>query len=361
MCSDRLKLSIVIPVFNAEKFIRKCIRSVLRQTYPYYEVVIINDGSTDQSLNICNEIKEKDSRILVISQPNSGSAKARRVGIDHATGDYVMFLDADDYFCVKNALEVVCTAIEKTGADLVQFSYQKKLRFVKKVCPCVNAPLLQEHNDFMNNHYPMLLGSYYEGAKITASLYDKAYKRSLFDGVISSSDTRYIFMGDDVYLNLHILRHVQKAYFIPECLYSYQCLTGGTKRFNKHYMEDYDIVKQTQLYFIQELGPQYAWKQDMEYFCHAETAWCMYAYSIDIVRFCSGDREKSVEMIRRCFDYQWIRNAISYFLETSITDSYSPTLEKIHLLTSQNPEAYYEIAEQRKEKKDLKYLVRKFL
>lgn len=361
MRSNRMKLSIVIPVYNAEKFISKCIRSVLRQTYPNFEIVIINDGSTDQSLNICNELKEKDSRILVISQPNSGSAKARRVGIDHATGDYVMFLDADDYFCTKNAFEIVCNAIENTGADLIQFSYQKKLRFVKRVCPCVKTPLLQDHNDFMNNHYPMLLGSYYEDAKITASLYDKAYKRSLFDEAISSSDTCYIFMGDDVYLNLHILCHVQKAFFIPDCLYSYQCLTGGTKRFNKHYMEDYDIVKKTQLHFIRQLGAQYAWKQDMEYYCHAETAWCMYAYSIDIVRFCDGNREKAIAMISQCFSYQWIRTAITYFSENVISDTYTPTLEKIRLLTEENPSSYYELAEQRKEKKDLKYFVRKFL
>lgn len=361
MQQDCPKLSVVIPVYNAEKYIRKCIKSVLCQTYPHFEVIIVNDGSSDHSFDICNDLKTHDDRIVLVSQPNGGSAKARRVGIEHANGDYVMFLDADDYFCSQDAFKIVQTTVEQTSADLIQFSYQKKLRFIRRKCRRVESRLFQEHRDFMNNHYPMLLGSYYEGAKLTASLYDKAYKRSLFDGVVSSENTPHIFMGDDVYLNLHILQNVQKACFIPDCLYSYQCLTGGTKRFNSHYMEDYDIVKAAQLKTIQQLAPRYSWKQDMEYYCHAETAWCMYAYCIDIVKASDGNRENAIEVIEKCLQYSWIKRAIEYFTHTEITDTYAPTLDRIRLLVERNPVAYYETAIQQKEKKDLKYYARKFL
>ena len=94
---NSIKLSIIVPVYNSEKFLNKCINSLINQTIKNIEIILINDGSSDNSLNICNEFAKKDSRIKVFSQENSGQATARNVGLDNATGEYITFTDADDW------------------------------------------------------------------------------------------------------------------------------------------------------------------------------------------------------------------------------------------------------------------------
>ena len=354
-----IKISVVIPIYNGEPFIGKCLKSVLSQTYQNIEVILVNDGSRDNSLQLCNAIAQKDPRVKVISQPNGGSAKARRVGIAHATGEYVMFVDVDDFYCCKDAIETVAGYLAEKDVDVLQFSYQKKLHFVRKAIPCVATAIYQNRDEFMTNHYPMLLGSYYGGSCLTASMYDKAYRRTLFDGVLSAEQTQYIFIGDDVYLNLHILENVRSAYFIPDVFYTYQALTGGTKRFNTHYMEDYQVVKDNQLYFIEKYREQFPWKQDMEYYCHAETVWCFYAQTLEITKH--FNESEALRMIETCFDYDWVRRSAAYFETTEIKDTYEPTLQKIRMLLHGDTRAYYEEAVKVNKRRKWKDCLRKFL
>ncbi len=111
--------SIIIPVYNVEKYLRECLESVLCQTYEDWEVICINDGSTDGSATILEEYAAKDSRFKVISQPNGGLSAARNTGLDAASGDYVLFLDSDDYL-EKEALQIVANNL--TDEDLICFS-----------------------------------------------------------------------------------------------------------------------------------------------------------------------------------------------------------------------------------------------
>lgn len=92
-----MKISIIIPIYNAERTLSKCINSLLKQTFLNFEILLINDGSTDNSLNICNEYLVKDKRVKVISQLNKGVSAARNKGVDEASGDYLCFVDADDW------------------------------------------------------------------------------------------------------------------------------------------------------------------------------------------------------------------------------------------------------------------------
>jgi len=95
------KISVVIPVYNVENFIFKCLDSVLRQTYSDFEVVLIDDGSTDESGNICDMYAQKDKRFKVLHKHNEGAGQSRNVGINNVNGDYLVFLDADDYISEK--------------------------------------------------------------------------------------------------------------------------------------------------------------------------------------------------------------------------------------------------------------------
>lgn len=95
--SETHKISIIVPVYNAECFLRRCVESVLSQSYTNTEIILVDDGSTDSSLRICREFEDRDSRIKVISQQNRGAAAARNAGIASATGDIISFVDSDDY------------------------------------------------------------------------------------------------------------------------------------------------------------------------------------------------------------------------------------------------------------------------
>ena len=89
-------VSIIILVYNSELYLNRCLDSVLSQRYTHLEVLLIDDGSTDHSLNICREYAAKDNRIRVVHQDNQGASAARNTGLDHATGEYIMFCDSDD-------------------------------------------------------------------------------------------------------------------------------------------------------------------------------------------------------------------------------------------------------------------------
>ncbi len=111
-------VSIVVAVYNAEKFIHKCVDSLLAQTYPHLEVILVDDGSPDRCGAICDEYAARDSRVKVYHQPNGGVAVARQTGIDHATGDYVIHADPDDWV-EPNMIEELLANAQETGADMV--------------------------------------------------------------------------------------------------------------------------------------------------------------------------------------------------------------------------------------------------
>ena len=90
-------VSIIIPVFNTEVYLNQCIESILKQSYHNIELILVNDGSSDESLNICKEYAEKDARIIVKDIPNGGASRARNIGLECATGDLIWFVDADDW------------------------------------------------------------------------------------------------------------------------------------------------------------------------------------------------------------------------------------------------------------------------
>ena len=116
------RISIIIPVYNVEPYIDRCLNSVVNQTYDNIEIIVVIDGSEDGSEKICIEYAERDDRIILIKQENRGLSAARNTGLSYVTGEYIMFVDSDDYvekdFCV-----LPLQRLKETGSDIVSFDY----------------------------------------------------------------------------------------------------------------------------------------------------------------------------------------------------------------------------------------------
>lgn len=119
----QVEISVIVPIYNAQNYMEKAIESLINQTFKNIEIILVNDGSTDKSKNICEKYSEKDKRIVVINKPNRGQADARNTGMKIAKGNYIMFLDADDLY-KPNSCEIMYNAIEKSNADYAIGNYR---------------------------------------------------------------------------------------------------------------------------------------------------------------------------------------------------------------------------------------------
>ncbi|SMC83685.1 glycosyltransferase family 2 protein [Papillibacter cinnamivorans] len=170
---NSLLISVIIPVYNARPYLRRCLDSVLSQTYTQLEIILVDDGSTDGSGDICEEYIKKDTRIKVLHQENRGQSAARNAGLDIARGDCVGFVDADDWI-YPHMYRDLLESIEKTGADIAQCRYI-----------CADADLPSE--DFCYSDILLLKGPDIIQAAfletVSWSLCDKLYRAELWKTV----------------------------------------------------------------------------------------------------------------------------------------------------------------------------------
>ena len=116
--TDNLPLiSVVLPVYNVENYLEKCLNSVVKQTYKNIEIIIVNDGSLDSSIDICNKYANKDSRIKVFTKPNGGLSDARNFGIKKSMGEFITFIDSDDYV-TDDYVEYLYSLVEKYNCKM---------------------------------------------------------------------------------------------------------------------------------------------------------------------------------------------------------------------------------------------------
>jgi glycosyltransferase involved in cell wall biosynthesis len=169
------KVSIIVPVYNVQEHIRRCILSILEQTYGNIEVILINDGSTDDSGYICDEYAEKDERVKVIHKENSGSSDARNMGMDIATGDYFMFVDSDDYVDSK-IIEHLMSIMG--GADISSCGH----KLVKGESVDIREYNEHDYSKIDLSRIDALSRLMYRKG-LTNSPWAKLFKKNLFDGI----------------------------------------------------------------------------------------------------------------------------------------------------------------------------------
>lgn len=121
------KVSIIVPCYNAEKYLKKCLDSIINQTYSNIEIILVNDGSKDNTLKILSDYEKKDNRIIVIDKENTGVSDSRNIGVEKATGKYIMFSDSDDYFEL-DAVESLYKALIENKAKIVRGKWRRQLK-----------------------------------------------------------------------------------------------------------------------------------------------------------------------------------------------------------------------------------------
>ena len=202
------KISVIIPVYNVEKYLPQCLDSVLSQSYANLQVILIDDGSTDNSGAICDEYAAKDSRIIVIHQENAGAAAAKNAGLRIATGKYLSFVDSDD-FLEPDAYVHMVSLMESHQADVVQCAFNNV--YVNQVVP---HAFLGEQTGFSSIQFL----EQFTKDWTCGLLWDKLYVRSIFDGVFFEEGHKI----DDEYFTYRGIMNAKKVVRDNFVIYNYR-------------------------------------------------------------------------------------------------------------------------------------------
>lgn len=222
------KVSIVVPMYNASAKITRCVDSLRNQSFSDIEVILIDDGSTDDGIYLCQNMAEIDSRIHVYHQENAGVSAARNTGIEKATGDWLMFVDADDWV-EPDAVHQMVQLVESEGLDVGVCSFYNE--FVS------SSSVVKLNNEtFLISDVLMEYGKKYRFETILCTIWNKIYRRE----IITAHGIRFersIKLGEDFIFNAHFFQYVQTLKATEAVLYHYDCTSenSGVKKLYSNY------------------------------------------------------------------------------------------------------------------------------
>ncbi|WP_321995065.1 glycosyltransferase family 2 protein [Clostridium butyricum] len=211
------KISIIIPVYNVEKYLARCLESIVNQTYKNIEIIVIDDGSTDESGRICDEFAKKDNRIIVIHKKNGGVSEARNAGLGVCHGEYIGFVDPDDYI-EPNMYSIMVNSSKEKSADIVVCGYKV---FGDRVEECIF-----ENREYKTDEAMCLL---LKNRYMPSFLWNKLFKSELFHNKSFLVGYRY----EDLLIMHELFKDAKKVVAVSEQLYFYyireDSITGSTK------------------------------------------------------------------------------------------------------------------------------------
>lgn len=212
------KVSVVVPVYNAERYLDRCITSIVDQTYRNLEIILVDDGSPDRSPKLCDEWAEKDRRIKVLHKENAGAGMARNTGIDHAGGQYILFVDSDDYIDLTTVEKCVMEA-KATGADAVMFGRCT----VSPAGEVTKKPIVTKEYRFegVSVREEVLPGLFVYEKGIGISSCDKMLKLSILKDFNIRFYSERELISEDAYFVLELFAHLSSVSILPENLYYY--------------------------------------------------------------------------------------------------------------------------------------------
>lgn len=239
-------ISVIVPVYNAEKYLRKCVASIRAQTYQNLEILLVDDGSRDGSLELCDALALEDSRIVVIHKENGGAASARNAGLDAMHGDYVGFVDADDWI----APEMYEVLLKRMIAENAQIS-------------CCGAAIVkgEEITEYFNPNLDVQFTvsgtdaqlELIRNSRITNTMWDKLYAAEIFDGLRQKTG---VYLDDLAVQYLFIAKAERVTYTARPMYYWYQLDNSITRgKFSTRFF-DWITSTEERLTFYQEHFPE---------------------------------------------------------------------------------------------------------
>ena len=238
------KVSIIVPVYNAERYLEECIKSLINQSYKNIEIILVNDGSTDSSEDIIKSFLKVNNNIIYVSQENSGPSATRNKGLEYASGEYIMFVDSDDYAAVN-----LCERLLSKDSDLVMC---KSYKFS-------NSPKF-ETTDFSSlTHLTRV-------SDIGSIEFEKLYKNTQFNPPFCKLYKKHLIttlfkedldLGEDIIFNFEYLKNCQTISYIDEALYYYRI--GNSSSLSNKFDEErikkvYTVYKETEMLCTEIFG-----------------------------------------------------------------------------------------------------------
>lgn len=239
------KISVIIPIYNVEKYLKKCIDSVIEQTYSNLEIILIDDGSLDNSSKICDEYGNKDKRIIVIHKPNGGLSDARNYGLNIATGNYYLFIDSDD-FILSNTIEEMYKCLIMTNSQI-------------SIC---NMIRIFEDGTISNFYTPVDHITVYEGKERFISLSqpsvcNKLFKSSLFKNIYFPKGKFY----EDTFIYHELVYNANKIVFTGKNDYYYLSRKDsilGKPKYSDRYFDFIEAVSKRMIFLLEHNIQPYA-------------------------------------------------------------------------------------------------------
>ena len=223
-----MEISIVIPVYNKADYISQCLDSLLKQDFGSFEIVAVNDGSTDESGAICDRMAETDGRIRVIHQQNGGVTAARKTGVEAAEGRYIVFVDADDQL-LPGALATLHQAIEAAGADEVIATFCTQ--------DGVHSPVVYEG---LQPDTDTMIRAIVTGKKRFPILWAVIFRKEILSECLNTP--REIIEGEDLMMQVQVLMKQPRVWFIKDCVYAYNLGLPNSRRHTLERAQLYDQI-----------------------------------------------------------------------------------------------------------------------
>ncbi len=257
----KTEISIIVPVYKVEKTLRKCLDSIIGQTFENWELIAVNDCSPDGSAKILAAYEKRDNRIKVVNHSvNRGVSRARFTGMAHASGKYVVFVDSDDWMS-RRALRVMYDKIEAEGADMVTGAIVKvvgRLGIIRTKPRNTSTPINRNENISTPELFDNYFITYFGGNMLAPSVWGKIYRRTVIEKAAMKPVP--FFYGEDLIFNLMLHPYLSKISFIDDTVYYYR--VGGSTSTSTPYMLD-AVKKQYRL--KREYIEKYSYEKAVSY------------------------------------------------------------------------------------------------
>lgn len=334
-------ISIIIPIYNAARSLKKCVNSVLSQTYKDIEVLLINDGSTDCSLAICREYEKEDTRVVVINkEQNEGVDKARLTALEKVRGEFLTFVDADDWL-EKDAIGILYSNSQETGADAVIGNMQRIScnGLIKKKAPRKEwMNRLISHEELMKRYFL----SYFGFSILPFSLCSVLYRTA----VVKKANLKPsgLVFGEDLIMSMSIFPHLNSLYATDIVTYNYNIgYPGVSDKYLDKWLENARLLHLTKMKKLKE----YNYKKGVLYQRSSLVNYLIaYVYMCYTRRFWS--REENIKELSDELSHNIYRN-LDYLLHSNYRDK-----QMIEYLVAGNARAFYSYVEKTFTRKSLK-------